>query len=407
MDQEGPSFWTDIKKFEDTLERDPNSYCFAPLSELYRKLGMVDDAITIAKRGCEIHPEYVGGHMALGRAYFEKGMNPEAKESLGKVVRVTPENLLAQRILSKIYLDEGDTSSAEESLKAILTHNPEDSESRMLLDSLIRTSPFVSKPMPASDDKGFAISDDDASESKDDISSWEVIEEFIDLEGCEIIEELTCEQSQELQEEEEDGFEFDSSHNADEEKVTLSGDREAEEKDPLSTVTLAELYISQGYPEMALNIFRELLDSDPENIELKNRIHTLQQEIDKGEEASEKRSQGADFTGQEYREPVAEIAASLSTSELFEDPNEAQEKDIESVQDLNRFEEFGVAISTPEVVEEESVGIPVYEISPQAEDQADLSEKEDLKMEAGLPSVSDENVIRNLEILLENIKRRR
>ena len=32
MAQEDPSFWTDIKKYEDTLERDPNSYCFAPPS---------------------------------------------------------------------------------------------------------------------------------------------------------------------------------------------------------------------------------------------------------------------------------------------------------------------------------------------------------------------------------------
>ena len=35
MEQEGPSFWSDIKKYEDALDKDPNSYCFAPLSELY------------------------------------------------------------------------------------------------------------------------------------------------------------------------------------------------------------------------------------------------------------------------------------------------------------------------------------------------------------------------------------
>src|SRR5512136_1929568 len=100
MEQESPSFWADIKKYEETLKKDPKSYCFAPLSELYRKLGMVDDAITVAKRGCELHPDYVGGYMALGRGYFEKGMNAEARAALEKVVRVTPDNLLAQRILS-------------------------------------------------------------------------------------------------------------------------------------------------------------------------------------------------------------------------------------------------------------------------------------------------------------------
>src|SRR5512136_692339 len=112
MEQEGPSFWAEIKKYEDTLERDPNSYCFAPLSELYRKLGMVDDAIIVAKRGCDIHPEYVGGYMALGRAYLEKGMHPESREALEKVIRVTPDNLLAQRLLSKIYMDTGEAAAA-------------------------------------------------------------------------------------------------------------------------------------------------------------------------------------------------------------------------------------------------------------------------------------------------------
>jgi len=120
MEQEGPSFWAEIKKYEDTLERDPNSYCFAPLSELYRKLGMVDDAIIVAKRGCDIHPEYVGGYMALGRAYLEKGMNAESREALEKVIRVTPDNLLAQRILSKIYIDAGEVVAAEKSLIIIL-----------------------------------------------------------------------------------------------------------------------------------------------------------------------------------------------------------------------------------------------------------------------------------------------
>ena len=134
MEQEGPSFWLDIKKYEDTLARDPNSYCFAPLSELYRKLGLLDDAINVAKRGCEIHPDYVGGHMALGRALFEKGMKEESRMALEKVIRVTPDNLLAQRVLSQIYIDAGNTVAAEKSLKVILSQNPDDLESKILLE---------------------------------------------------------------------------------------------------------------------------------------------------------------------------------------------------------------------------------------------------------------------------------
>lgn len=407
MEQEGPSFWTDIKKFEDTLERDPNSYCFAPLSELYRKLGMVDDAITIAKRGCEIHPEYVGGHMALGRAYFEKGMNPEAKVALGKVVRVTPDNLLAQRILSKIYMDEGDTSSAEESLKAILTHSPEDTESRMLLESLIRTSPSVTQPMAVPDEKGFDISDTDVSDPNDDIASWEEIEEFIDLEGCEIVEEPMDEQAQELTDEEDAGLEGHYSLSGGGKTEEISGDREQEEKDPLTTVTLAELYISQGYPKMALKIYKEILETDPENFDLKNRIHILKEEINEEEESAKEHSQEPDIPGRKCEEPAAESARDVSRSEALIDPHEALDKAIESDTDLAGFESGDVDILTTEVNEKETLVVPVHEMSPQAETESMLSDKEDLKIEESSPSVYDENVIRNLEILLENIKRRR
>ena len=85
------SFWSDIKKFEDTLAKDPASYCFAPLAELYRKTGLLEDAIATAQKGTALHPEYVGGYMALGRAYLDKGLKGEALEALQHVINFTPE----------------------------------------------------------------------------------------------------------------------------------------------------------------------------------------------------------------------------------------------------------------------------------------------------------------------------
>ena len=106
MTQEMHSFWTDIKKYEDILAKDPNSYCFAQLSELYRKTGLLDDAIHVAKRGIEVHPDYVGGHLALGRAYFDKGQKSDSRAVLELVARMTPENYTAQKLLSQIYQEQ-------------------------------------------------------------------------------------------------------------------------------------------------------------------------------------------------------------------------------------------------------------------------------------------------------------
>jgi len=276
MAQEDPSFWTDIKKYEDTLERDPNSYCFAPLSELYRKLGMVDDAIIVAKRGCEIHPEYVGGYMALGRAYLEKGMNAESREALERVVRVTPDNLLAQRILSKVYIDAGEVAAAEESLKSILSQNPDDSESRILLNSLVRTGGVKPQPASGSEEEAGEAGITQLENDQDEFSPEEDFEELIELEVSDIVQEI----GEEITGERDKEGKAPSTEQLGRSALGLFAGEEKERKDPLTTVTLAELYVSQGFARRARIIYRELLEADPENIELKKRLAALDLEID-------------------------------------------------------------------------------------------------------------------------------
>lgn len=257
MEHDATSFWADIKKYEDTLAKDPGSYCFAPLAELYRKMGLLDDAITVAKRGCDLHPDYVGGHMALGRAYFEKGMKSESKEVLEKVVAFTPDNLMALKILSQIYAENGQNHAAEQTIRSILAQNPADRESQELLDSLKKSPALdVSVPLDAPD-----------SNEGGELSLYD--EEII--EDAEILEELTDE---ELAEED---FNFTPPGEAFTEPERVNS---AENKDPLITVTMAELYVSQGFLKRALTIYRELLEIDPDNADWKNRLYELKMAID-------------------------------------------------------------------------------------------------------------------------------
>jgi tetratricopeptide (TPR) repeat protein len=401
MEQEGPSFWVDIKKYEDTLEKDPNSYCFAPLSELYRKIGMIDDAITIAKRGSELHPEYVGGYMALGRGYLEKGLTTEAREALEKVVRVTPENLLAQRLLSKIYLDAGETLSAEGALKAILSQSPEDSESRMLLDSLIRTRSSSEISSRETTNNDFEETNEPITISEAEFTSWEEPEEIIDLEGCEIVEEGEFFDEFSYGSGDKHDTEFDLDHEAD--SVAPIAQELQEVKDPLTTVTLAELYLAQGYPKRALNIYRELAEADPENMDLKNRILELKKEIDKDEETAREAVMETESSGvmenldagTGHPAESADIAGLVSAEETKIDIHESPPIDtieimapaagIEGIQDaVKQFETQlplnvdAVQMGNMGLVKEDSGAIP-----------------------------SDEQVVRTLEIWLENIKRRR
>ena len=49
---------------------------------------------------------------------------------------------------------------------------------------------------------------------------------------------------------------------------------------PLPTLTLAELYASQGFQREALNVYEELLREDPENVRLLERVDSLRRSLD-------------------------------------------------------------------------------------------------------------------------------
>jgi tetratricopeptide (TPR) repeat protein len=407
MENDGPSFWAEIKKYEDTLERDPNSYCFAPLSELYRKLGMVDDAIVVAKRGCDIHPEYVGGYMALGRAFLEKGMHAESREALEKVIRVTPDNLLAQRMLSKIYMDLGETASAEKALKVILSQNPDDSESKMLLQSLIRTSATISPPLLEQVEEEGDIADPEFGFYGDVSAHNEEPEELIELEEWDIFEEVAEESLPVLIEEKVGDGEIAFPEEMEETQENLSCGEILEGKDPLTTVTLAELYVSQGFPKRALTIFRGLLDADPENLQLKHRMQTLKQEIDEDEECAREHSSAADSSGHEIIESEGRLTAAISSSES--DPISLQVPDLEneSVHDFIPRDESRDDLVTPVIIAEEPDATTFADIPSPAGAEILSSANGVLTEEDSHPAGSQEHVIHTLEIWLENIKRRR
>jgi tetratricopeptide (TPR) repeat protein len=407
MEHDGPSFWAEIKKYEDTLERDPNSYCFAPLSELYRKLGMVDDAIIVAKRGCDIHPEYVGGYMALGRAYLEKGMHAESREALEKVIRVTPDNLLAQRILSKIYMDMGEAAAAEKSLKVILSQNPDDSESQMLLQSLIRTSGTITPTLlePGGEKGDFTVSE--IGNYGEVPAQGEEPEDLIELEEWDIVEEVAEESPPVLIEEKIEEGEIAFPEVMEEAPEDLFVGEVQEEKDPLTTVTLAELYVSQGFTKRALTIFRGLLEADPENLELKNRILALKQEIDEDEECAREHSLEADSSYHEICESEGRLAAGLSSSESELISREVPDLENEVGDDILSRDESRDDLAPPAIIAEEPDAKTFADTPSPAGAEISSSVNGVLTDEDSQPTGSQEQVVRTLEIWLENIKRRR
>lgn len=311
MEPNTSSFWSDIKKYEDTLAKDPSSYCFAPLAELYRKVGLLDDALSVAKKGCDLHPDYIGGYMALGRVYFEKGMLPEGREALERVIRVTPDNLLAHKLLSQICMELGDVSAAEQSLRTVLSINPGDAESQVMLESSLRAgspSPLSEQMQPESFREEGASADwpglgGDA-EGEIVLEEVEILEELSDEVGTAATDvEPSVDMAVVWDEEHDDAAPLATEPAGTTPDLSVIGSFHAEEneaaqsvelgreapigQDPLATATMAELYVSQGFTERAIGIYRDLLAANPHNAKLRTRIAELVASSER-EEASER-----------------------------------------------------------------------------------------------------------------------
>jgi tetratricopeptide (TPR) repeat protein len=159
--QSEPQIYGYLKKYQE----DPNSRVFAPLAEAYRKAGLVDEAIEIAREGLRIHPGFVGGRVALARALFDKQLYPEVIDQLGPVVRDNPDNLVAQRLAAESNLMLGRVIDALNAYKMLLFFAPHDPETGRIVRELetqayqkgalvLRTDP---EPTPESESAHFSV----------------------------------------------------------------------------------------------------------------------------------------------------------------------------------------------------------------------------------------------------------
>lgn len=135
MDQNwrgNPQIYYYLKKYQD----DPASRVFAPLAESYRKAGLIDEAVEIAREGVRNHPNFVGGRVALARALFDRKSYMEVVHELESVVRDVPDNVIAQRLVADSFIMLNQPGSALTHLKMLLYLAPEDDELAKLVEQI-------------------------------------------------------------------------------------------------------------------------------------------------------------------------------------------------------------------------------------------------------------------------------
>ena len=237
-------FKTDNPELEALFERyrvAPGSHVFAPLADACRKAGMLEEAIEICEKGVSTHPRYASGLVVRGKCYYDLGSSDQAEASFEKVLQLDVNNLVALKYMGLILAARGEAEAAREHFEHILALDPGDREIAGKLEELTLG-------------EARAILDDESS-----------MRGLID--DDEIARPRT---PADAADEPEDGFADDGFTGG---EIRIGAAEPT--TDVLATMTLAEIYASQGYRGKALKIFRELLTADPENEAVKARLSEL------------------------------------------------------------------------------------------------------------------------------------
>lgn len=129
--ERSPALYQYLRQYQ----KDPASRVFAPLAEAYRKAGLIDEAIEIAREGLRIHPRFTGGRVALARALFDKKDYAAVSDELKAVVQDAPDNLAAQKLYAESNLMLGRVAEALSAYKMYLFYHPYDTEiAKMVLE---------------------------------------------------------------------------------------------------------------------------------------------------------------------------------------------------------------------------------------------------------------------------------
>ncbi len=289
-------FWSD---------RDPQGRAFAPLADVYLRMGDLDEARSLLEDGLSRHPDFVPGLLVAARVARADGNPAGAGEHLEHLLLLDPDNVVGLGERSRLHRGEGREIEAEADLARARElepgFEPEPEWETAAPPPLEAES--TPAPEPAS---GVVVEGEVEDDDFTDLSalSWEGLG-IGEVEGtepeapeAESVEEVPADDvpvddvpwadapvdDVVTDEEDEAVFSFESAFDAAFGMDRGSGDNDEEEL-PVPTRTLAELYLRQGLHSEALRVYRALLAASPGDGDLEARIAELEDGIEAGDEA--------------------------------------------------------------------------------------------------------------------------
>lgn len=311
-----------IDELRQKFHENPRRY-FAPLANEYRKAGDPEQAIAICRAHLAQQPGHMSGHVVYGQALYDAQRIAESRTVFEKALSLDPDNAIVLRQLGDIARQRGETDEAKHWYSRALDANPHDPEVAAYIAELTEPtgSPAAAgeaaepaESPPAAESPGFervdslpAEQSSDAAEETGETTAEEAAD-AVAKEAIEPVEETAptfAEESVEPGAVVTDVIADAGTVESAEEETVESGEREAadpprveplEEKGPAPVVpladvawrntpqhedspfvtrTMAELYAKQGYRAAALDVYRQLALTNPDDQDILARIEEL------------------------------------------------------------------------------------------------------------------------------------
>jgi predicted regulator of Ras-like GTPase activity (Roadblock/LC7/MglB family)/Flp pilus assembly protein TadD len=130
----------EIKELSKKLAQNPDSMVFVQLADAHRRAGDLEQSVKVCQLGLERHPTYATARAILGRNFLDLGRLDDADAEFRKIEVADPENIMAHRMLGQIAMQKGQYAEAINRQQRVLSLDPEDATAQELLQEALRKS---------------------------------------------------------------------------------------------------------------------------------------------------------------------------------------------------------------------------------------------------------------------------
>lgn len=253
-----------ITKLEKAFQRDPHFPHFARLADLYLKRGRIERALALCQKGCENFPDYATGFMVLSKCYEKQGDLKQAHEAMGQALRLDPENPSGYKRLARLFERLGLTPLVLQSLRQAADLDPFDPSLAEQIDRFAsQTDQAAPKPEevaapaePKAPDTPVAQPPKDRNDLYGDSDDGELLRLLQEIEEDKAAEPRPA---------------------PSEPPIPAVSEPSTPKSKRIATMTLAEIYTTQGLTQKAIETYRELLEQEPTNTIIRSKLASLEQ----------------------------------------------------------------------------------------------------------------------------------